>query len=71
MRLTPSMTVGAGIGFALGIVFTVTSLFLYDKEETSAGYVIASGLLIGMPILVMMGVLAGWLWDIFIRGNRT
>jgi hypothetical protein len=70
MRLTRSMSIGAGLGFVMGIVFTITSLFLYDEAETSAGYVIASGLLIGMPILVAMGTLAGWLWDVFIAGKK-
>jgi hypothetical protein len=64
------MTIGAGIGFILAIVFTITALLNYDDTETTAGYVAASSLLIGMPILVVMGVFAGWLWDIFIKGKK-
>lgn len=70
MRLSPSMTIGAGIGFVLGFVFAISALLTYDDTETNAGYVLASSLLIGMPVLVTMGVLAGWLWDIFIKGKK-
>lgn len=64
------MTVGALIGFVLGFVFAITSLFTYDDTQTTAGYVLGASLLIGMPVLVTMGVFAGWLWDIFIKGKK-
>lgn len=70
MRLTRSMSVGAGLGFLMGIVFTVIAVFQVDEEETSIGYAIAASLLIGMPIIVTMGTFAGWLWDIFIKQKR-
>ncbi len=70
MRLTKSMSVGAGIGFIFGIVFAVLSAFNVDEDETSVGYAIAVSLLIGMPIIVVMGTFAGWLWDIFIKGKK-
>ena len=67
VKLSRSMSVGAGIGFVAGIVFAISSLFLYDESETGPGEVLATGLLIGLPITVVMGVIAGWLWDVFIR----
>jgi uncharacterized oligopeptide transporter (OPT) family protein len=67
MRLSKSMSIGAGIGILFGLVFTVISAFQFDETQTSAGEVIAVGLLIGMPITVLMGTIAGWLWDVFIK----
>ena len=67
MRLSKSMSIGAGIGIVFGLIFTAISAFQFDETKTSAGEVIAVGLLIGMPITVLMGTLAGWLWDVFIK----
>lgn len=67
MRLSNSMSIGAGIGIVFGLIFTAISAFQFDETKTSAGEVIAVGLLIGMPITVLMGTLAGWLWDVFIK----
>ena len=61
------MSVGAGIGFVFGFGFTIISAFQFDETRTSASETIAVGLLIGLPITVMMGTVAGWLWDIFIK----
>lgn len=70
MKLTRSMTVGALLGFAMGIAFTIYALLTYDDTQTTAGYVAAFSLLFGMPILVVVGTFAGWLWDVFIKGKR-
>lgn len=61
------MSIGAGIGFVFGIGFTIVSAFQFDETRTTATETIAVGLLIGLPITVMMGTVAGWLWDIFIK----
>jgi phosphatidylserine synthase len=64
------MSIGAGIGFLFGIGFTIVSAFQFDETRTTAGETIAVGIFIGMPITVMMGTIAGWLWDIFFRERR-
>lgn len=61
---------GAGLGFVLGVAFTIISLFQFNDEETSAGEVAMVGLLIGMPIAVVGGVFLGWLWDVWERSRR-
>lgn len=64
------MSIGAGIGFLFGIAFTIISAFQFDETRTSATETIAVGLLIGLPITVVMGTAAGWLWDIFINPRK-
>ena len=61
------MMIGTGIGFIFGIVTAVISAFQFDETRTSATEVLAVGLLVGLPISVVMGTAAGWLWDIFIK----
>lgn len=70
MRLSPSMSIGAGIGFVLGILFTVIAAFRVDEEQATVGDAVQVGIFVGMPILVVMGTFAGWLWDIFIKEKR-
>ena len=67
MRLSKSMSIGAGIGFLFGFVFTAISAFQFDETRITRGETIAYSLLIGMPITVVMGTFAGWLWDVFIK----
>ena len=57
------MSIGAGIGFLFGVVMTLVSLLQFNEEETNAGEVLAVGLLVGVPIAVVMGTFAGFLWD--------
>lgn len=73
MRLSKSMSVGAGLGFIFSFVFTILAVLQFDQEsnpETSVGELVAYSLLVGMPVLVVMGTFAGWLWDIFIKGKK-
>ena len=70
MRLSQSMMIGAGVGFIFGIIFTIISTFQFDETRTNTGEVIMVGLLVGMPIAVMMGTAAGWLWDVFIKQGK-
>ena len=62
MRLGKPALIGAGLGFLAGIAFAAVSLFRYDPEETTLASVLAAGLLIGVPIAVVLGTLAGWMW---------
>ena len=61
MRFGKPALIGAGLGFLAGIAFTVVSLFRYDQSETTLGSVLAAGLLIGVPITVALGTVAGWM----------
>lgn len=70
MRLSPSMSIGAGLGFVFGILFTIIAAIRVDTEEASVGDAVQVGIFVGMPILVVMGTFAGWLWDIFIKGKK-
>ena len=63
MRLSKSMMAGAGLGAVVGVAGTVISLFRIDPAQTSVGEALMVGLMIGMPITVVGGVLAGWVWD--------
>ena len=61
MRLGKQALIGAGLGFAVGVAFTIVSVFRYDAEETTLGEVVGAGLLIGVPVAVILGTLAGHL----------
>ena len=60
---------GAGLGFVMGIAFTVISLTQFDNTETNAQDVALVSLLIGLPISVMLGLGIGWLWGRFMGPN--
>ena len=64
------MLAGAGLGAIVGVAATIISLFRIDTSQTSAGEALLVGLLIGLPIAVVGGVLAGWVWDLMTR-SRT
>lgn len=70
MRLSRGMLAGGMLGAVLGIAFTVLSLFQYDSERTTAGEVVAVGLLIGVPISMLAGVIGGWIWELIFRPGR-
>ena len=61
MRLGKPALIGAGLGFLAGVAFTVVSVFRYDPDETSLASLIGAGLLIGLPIAVVLGTVAGWM----------
>ena len=67
MRLSKNMLAGAGLGAIVGVAATVISLFRIDTSQTSVGEALLVGLLIGLPIAVVGGVLAGWVWDLITR----
>ena len=56
---------GAGLGFVMSIAFTVFALLQYDRTETNARDVVITGLLIGLPFSVLMGLAVGGLWSRF------
>ena len=56
---------GAGLGFVMGTAFTVFALLQYDRTETNARDVVITGLLIGLPFSVLMGLAVGGLWSRF------
>ena len=67
MRLSKNMLAGAGLGAIVGVAATVISLFRIDPAQTGIGEALAVGLLIGLPVAVVGGVLAGWVWDLITR----
>ncbi len=60
---------GAGLGFAMGIAFTVIALMQFDRTETNARDVALASLLIGLPFSVLIGLAIGWLWSRFMGPN--
>ena len=68
MRLGKPALIGAGLGFMAGVAFTVVSIFRYDPDETTLGALVAAGLLIGLPIAVVLGTVAGWAWGRLLGG---
>ena len=64
------MSIGAGLGFVFGIIFTILSAFQIDEERGTTADAIQVGIFIGMPILVVMGTFAGWLWDVFFASAK-
>ena len=53
---------GAIIGFFMGVLFLVISLFQFDQSETNARDVALVSLLFGIPFSVLIGLGIGWLW---------
>ncbi len=62
---------GAIVGMAVGIGSMLISVFQYDSDEVSLGFVIATGVFIGVPVATMLGAAAGAVWDHFDRRGRT
>ncbi len=60
---------GAGLGFVMGIAFTVIALMQFDRTETNARDVALASLLIGLPFSVLIGLAIGWLWSRFVGPN--
>ena len=60
---------GAGLGFVMGIAFTVIALLQFDNTETNAKDVAIASLLIGLPFSVLIGLAIGGLWSRFMGPN--
>ena len=69
MRFSKPALMGAGLGFVMGIAFTVISLFQFDDTRTSVGELLKWGLLIGLPFSVLFGLAIGGLWSRFMGPN--
>ena len=62
MRFSKPTLMGAIIGFVMGVLFLVISLFQFDQSETNARDVDLVSLLFGIPFSVLIGLGLGWLW---------
>ncbi len=62
MRFSKPTLMGAIIGFVMGVLFLVISLFQFDQSETNARDVALVSLLFGIPFSVLIGLGLGWLW---------
>ena len=60
---------GAGLGFVMGIVFTVIALLQFDETRATATEVAMWSLLIGLPFSVLIGLAVGGLWSRFMGPN--
>ena len=54
---------GGIIGFIMGVIFLVISLFQFDESETNVRDVALVSLLFGIPFSVLIGLGLGWLWS--------
>ena len=62
MRFSKPTLMGAIIGFVMGVLFLLISLFQFDQSETNARDVALVSLLFGIPFSVLIGLGLGWLW---------
>ena len=62
MRFSKPTLMGAIIGFVMGVLFLVISLFQFDQSETNVRDVALVSLLVGIPFSVLIGLGLGWLW---------
>jgi hypothetical protein len=69
LRFSKPALLGAGLGFIMGIAFTVIALVQFDSTETNAKDVALTGLLIGLPFSVLIGLAIGGLWSRFMGPN--
>jgi len=63
VRFSKPTLMGGIIGFIMGVLFLVISLFQFDQNETSARDVALVSLLFGIPFSVLIGLGLGWLWS--------
>ena len=63
MRFSKPTLMGGIIGFIMGVIFLVISLFQFDESETNVRDVALVSLLFGIPFSVLIGLGLGWLWS--------
>ncbi len=63
MRFSKPTLMGGIIGFIMGVIFLVISLFQFDQSETNVRDVALVSLLFGIPFSVLIGLVLGWLWS--------
>ncbi len=63
MKFSKPALMGAGLGFLMGIAFTVIALLQFDNTQTNAKDVVMASLLIGLPISLIIGLGIGGLWS--------
>ena len=69
MRFSKPTLMGGIIGFIMGVVFLVISLFQFDQNETNARDVTLVSLVFGIPFSVLIGLGLGWLWSKLFGAN--
>lgn len=52
------------------MIAAVISLFQFEGEGTTAGEVLAVGLLVGVPVTTVAGAATGWLWGVVFGGGE-
>jgi len=63
LRFSKPTLMGGIIGFIMGVIFLVISLFQFDESETNVRDVALVSLLFGIPFSVLIGLGFGWLWS--------
>jgi len=63
LKFSKPALMGAGLGFLMGIAFTVIALLQFDNTQTNAKDVVMASLLIGLPISLIIGLGIGGLWS--------
>jgi len=63
VRFSKPTLMGGIIGFIMGVIFLVISLFQFDQSETNVRDVALVSLLFGIPFSVLIGLVLGWLWS--------
>ena len=65
LRFSKPALMGAGLGFMMGIVFLIFSLFQFDREVSDVKGQILLTVVFVMPFMVLIGLGIGGLWSKF------
>ena len=63
LRFSKPALMGAGLGFMMGIVFLIFSLFQFDREVSDVKGQILLTVVFVMPFMVLIGLGIGGLWS--------
>ena len=63
LRFSKPALMGAGLGFVMGIVFLIFSLFQFDREVSDVKGQILLTVVFVMPFMVLIGLGIGGLWS--------